>query len=156
MMTTTEFDFTQIFADERLGFLSTIHKESGAIQKNAVSWIYGYKPKVLRVAVSTKSDIVSNIESNANVNFSFFYNKSIVSFQNKARILTKKMPGVPFPLTLIELSTDELHDIMFYGAEIAQEPVYKKTYNIEAAKKLDKQVYASMALSEEEMEAAKE
>lgn len=45
------------------------------------------------------------------------------------------MPGVPFPLTLIELSTDELHDIMFYGAEIAQEPVYKKTYNIEAAKK---------------------
>lgn len=33
MMTTTEFDFTQIFADERLGFLSTIHKESGAIQK---------------------------------------------------------------------------------------------------------------------------
>ncbi len=66
------------------------------------------------------------------------------------------MPGVPFPLTLIELSTDELHDIMFYGAEIAQEPVYKKTYNIEAAKKLDKQVYASMALSEEEMEAAKE
>ena len=34
-----EFDFTEIFKDERMGFLSTIHKESGAIQQNAVSWI---------------------------------------------------------------------------------------------------------------------
>ena len=35
---------------------------------------------------------------------------------------------------------------MFYGAEITQEPIYEKTYNIKAAKKLDEQVYQGMAL----------
>jgi hypothetical protein len=152
-MAITDFDFTQIFEAESLWFFSTICKESGAIQQNVVSWIYGYKQNVLRITVSSKSDIVSNIESNNNVNFSFFYNKSIVSFQNKAKIVTKKMPGVPFPTALIELETHELHDIMFYGAEISQKPTYQKTYNIDAAKKLDKQVYDSMALDYEEVKA---
>jgi Pyridoxamine 5'-phosphate oxidase len=141
-----EFDFTEIFKDERIGFLSTIHKDSGAIQQNAISWIHGYKPNVLRIAVGSKAQIVTNIESNENVNFAFFYRKSIFSFQSKGKIVTKNIPGVPFPLTLIELETDELHDIMFYGAEITQEPVYEKTYNIKAAKKLDEQVYEGMAL----------
>jgi Pyridoxamine 5'-phosphate oxidase len=141
-----EFDFTEIFKDERIGFLSTIHKDSGAIQQNAISWIHGYKPNVLRIAVGSKAQIVTNIESNENVNFAFFYRKSIFSFQSKGKIVTKSIPGVPFPLTLIELETDELHDIMFYGAEITQEPVYEKTYNIKAAKKLDEQVYEGMAL----------
>ena len=146
-----EFDFTEIFKDERIGFLSTIHKESGAIQQNAVSWIHGHKPHVLRIAVGSNAQIVANIESNPNVNFAFFYEKSIVSFQSKGKIVTKNIPGVPFPLTLIELATDDLHDIMFYGAEITQEPVYEKTYNIEAAKKLDVQVYEGMALDFEEV-----
>lgn len=146
-----EFDFTEIFKDERIGFLSTIHAETGAIQQNAVSWIHGYKSNVLRIAVGTKAQMVTNIESNPNVNVSFFYDKKVVSFQAEANIITKKIPGVPFPLTLIELETDELHDIMFYGAEITQEPVYDKTYNEKAAKKLDVQVYEGMALDYEEV-----
>jgi hypothetical protein len=146
-----EFNFTEIFKDERIGFLSTIHKDSGAIQQNAISWISGYKPNVLRIAVGSKAQIVTNIESNENVNFAFFYRKSVFSFQSKGKIVTKNIPGVPFPLTLIELETDELHDIMFYGAEITQEPVYEKTYNIKAAKKLDEQVYEGMALEFEKV-----
>ncbi len=146
-----EFDFTEIFKDERMGFLSTVHAETGAVQQNAVSWIHGHKPNVLRIAVGSKAQIVTNIEANRNINFSFFYNKSVVSFQAEANIITKKIPGVPFPLTLIELETDELHNIMFYGAEITQEPVYAKTYNVKAAEKLDVQVYEGMALDFEEI-----
>ena len=93
-----EFDFTEIFKDERIGFLSTIHKGSGAIQQNAISWIQGYKPNVLRIAVGSKAQIVTNIESNENVNFAFFYRKSIFSFQSKGKIVTKNIPGVPFPI----------------------------------------------------------
>ena len=55
-----EFDFTEIFKDERIGFLSTVHTETGAIQQNVVSWIHGYKSNVLRIAVGTKSQIVTN------------------------------------------------------------------------------------------------
>lgn len=145
-----QFDLTEIFSAERIGFLTTIHNETGAIQQNAVSWIYADKPNVLRVAVSTKAQIVTNIEANENVNFSFFYNKSIYSFQSKGKIVTKNIQGVPFSLTLIELEANELHDIMFYGAEISQEPKYEKTYNIKAAKKLDEQVYQGMAMNYEE------
>jgi Pyridoxamine 5'-phosphate oxidase len=146
-----EFDFTEIFKDERIGFLSTIHKDSGAIQQNAVSWIHGHKLHVLRIAVGSKAQIVANIESNENVNFVFFYEKSIFAFQSKGKIITNDIPEVPFPTTLIELETDDLHDIMFYGAEITQEPIYEKTYNIKAAKKLDEQVYEGMALEFEEV-----
>ena len=146
-----KFDFTEIFKDERIGFLSTIHKETGAIQQNVISWIHGHKPNVLRLAVGSNAQIVTNIEANPNVNFTFFYEKSIVSFQSKGNIVTKNIPGVPFPLTLMELKTDELHDIMFYGAEITQEPVYEKTYNVKAAEKLDVQVYEGMALDFEEV-----
>ena len=146
-----EFDFTEIFKEERMGFLSTIHSDTGSIQQNAVSWIHGHKPNVLRIAVGSKAQIVTNIEANPNVNFTFFYNKSVVSFQSKGNIVTKNIPGVPFPLTLIELETDELHDIMFYGAEISQEPVYEKTYNVKAAQKLDVQVYEGMGLDLEEV-----
>ena len=78
-----EFDFTEVFKEERMGFLSTIHSETGSIQQNAVSWIHGHKPNVLRIAVGSKAQIVTNIEANPNVNFTFFYNKSVVSFQVK-------------------------------------------------------------------------
>lgn len=148
-----EFDFTQIFAKERIGFLSTIDKISGDIQLNAVSWIYAYQPKILRIAVSTKSQIVKNVETHGQVNFSFFYEKAILSFQSKSKIITKEMSGVPFPLTIIEIEAVELHDIMFYGSEIIQEPIFQKTYKIEVAKKLDEQVYQSMALNYVNVEA---
>ena len=82
-----EFDFTEIFKDERIGFLSTIHKESGAIQQNAVSWIHGYKPHVLRIAVGSKAQIVANIESNENVNFVFFYKNQSFPFKVKEKLL---------------------------------------------------------------------
>jgi len=106
---------------------------------------------VLRIAVGSKAQIVANIESNENVNFVFFYEKSILAFQSKGKIITNDIPGVPFPTTLIELETDELHDIMFYGAEISQEPVYEKNYNVRAAQKLDVQVYEGMGLDLEEV-----
>lgn len=145
-MAITEFDFEQIFANEKIAFLSTYNKETRRINKNVISWIQGASPTVLRFAVSTKSEIVSNIETHPSVSFSFFYDKKIVAFQADASIVTKQMADVPFPLTLIELETKQLEDIMFYGAEISQEPVFEKTYNLAAAKKLDGQVYASMAL----------
>lgn len=150
MANITEFDFTEIFNQEgRMAFLSTVNPENGAIQQNVVSWIRGYKPNVVRIAVSTKSQLVKNIESNPNVNFSFFYNKSVVSVQAKARIVTKQIPEAPFALTAIEIEADELHDIMFYGAEIEQEPAYFKTYNNKAAQKLDEQVYAGLVMDYE-------
>jgi hypothetical protein len=144
-----QFDLTKIFERDHIGFLSTIHKDSGAIQQNVVSWIHPFKANVLRIAVAAKSQIVTNIEENDHINFSFFYEKSIVSSQSKAKIITKKIPEVPFPLALIEFAVNELHDIMFYGAEIAHEPIHLKTYNNEAAKKLDIQVYQGMALNYE-------
>ena len=49
-----EFNFTEVFKEERMGFLSTIHSDTGSIQQNAVSWIQGQKPNVLRIAVGSK------------------------------------------------------------------------------------------------------
>ncbi|SDP16734.1 Pyridoxamine 5'-phosphate oxidase [Paenibacillus sp. yr247] len=144
----TILNFKDIFEKERMGFLTTFNKLTGNIHHNVVSWIAGVNQDTLRIAVSSKSDIVSNIESHPNVSFSFFFDEKVMAFQCEAIILTKEMKEVPFPLTLIELSAQQTEDIMFYGARISQEPVFEKTYNLKAAKQLDMQVYDSMMMGE--------
>ena len=41
-------------------------------------------------------------------------------------------------------NVQEVRDVMFYGAKLAIEPTYEKTYDLRAAKKLDNQVLVGM------------
>jgi hypothetical protein len=40
----------------------------------------------------------------------------------------------------MEVSIKEVRDVMFYGSKLSVEPSYEKTYDAEAAAKLDRQV----------------
>ncbi len=70
-------------------------------------------------------------------------NESVFSISGgTGEILTDRMEGIPLKLTVIEVNVQEVRDVMFYGAEIATELTYEKTYDVRAAKKLDNQVLA--------------
>ena len=47
-------------------------------------------------------------------------------------------------LALIKLNVKEVRDVMFYGSKITVPPKYDKTYDLEAATRLDSQVMDAM------------
>ena len=49
-----EFNFTEVFKEERMGFLWTIHSDTGSIQQNAVSWIETQSCNVLCIGILNK------------------------------------------------------------------------------------------------------
>ena len=49
-----------------------------------------------------------------------------------------------YHLALIKLNIKEVRDVMFYGSKITIQPEYDKTYDLEAASRLDRQVMDAM------------
>lgn len=54
------------------------------------------------------------------------------------------MENVPLKLALVKINVLEVRDVMFYGSKIIVEPQYDKTYDQEAAMRLDRQVMDEM------------
>ena len=125
---------------ERFAMLSMISKQTGAPYTSALSWVYASDRSTIRFAVSSKSSIIENVVANAQVALNVFAAGSFYTISGQARVVQEPMEGVPLKLTLIELAIAEVRDVMFYGSRIAVEPQYVKTYDEQAAEKLDTQV----------------
>lgn len=88
----------------------------------------------IRFAVDQRSRIVENIRRNPGVVLTIMANGSVFSISGAGEILTDRMEGIPLKLAVIEVSVQEVRDVMFYGAKLAIEPKYEKTYDLRAAK----------------------
>ncbi|MFI8706359.1 pyridoxamine 5'-phosphate oxidase family protein [Bacillus sp. NPDC077411] len=130
--------------EERIVTIATTDFEKGVPNVSAISWVYAMGEKVIRFAVDQRSRIVENLRHHAGLVLTVMANESIYSISGKAIIKTERMEGVPLKLTLIEVSVQEVRDVMFYGAKLAIEPKYEKTYDFRAAEKLDNQVLSAM------------
>lgn len=134
-------DFLQ---QERFVLLATIDYETGAPNVSAISWVYAKDEKTILFSVDNRSRIVKNIEHNPKVVLNVMANESTYSISGEAKIIKEKMEGVPLKLALIQLDIHEVRDVMFYGSKISVLPQYEKTYDLNAAKKLDSQVMEVM------------
>ena len=56
----------------------------------------------------------------------------------------ERLNDVPLKLALVEVDIKEVRDVMFYGSKITADPEYDKTYDKNAAARLDKQVMEAM------------
>lgn len=130
----------QILQKERYMLLSTINPDNNGPMMNAISWIYAPEESRIVFAVDNRSKIIENIQSQSNVVLTLIGDESTYSIMGTAQVATEKMDGVPLKLAMIEVSIEEVRDIMFYGAKISVEPAYEKTYDEKAAAKLDNQV----------------
>lgn len=124
--------------------LSTVDYESGGPMINAISWIFATDKKTLRFAIDSRSRIVENMKHNPAAVISMISGESTYAIAGQANVLTGEMDDVPLKLALIELVIDEVRDVMFYGSKIVTEPRCEKTYDKEAALRLDKQVMEAM------------
>ncbi|UOE92982.1 pyridoxamine 5'-phosphate oxidase family protein [Alkalihalobacillus sp. LMS39] len=133
-----------LLQSERLVTIATVDNETGSPNVSAISWVFAPDNETVRFAVDNRSRIVENIAKHAGVVLNFIGNGSTYSVAGDANVKVEKMEGVPLKLALVEITVKEVRDAMFYGSKISQEPKYEKTYDAEAAAKLDKQVMEAM------------
>lgn len=129
---------------ERFVTLATVDYETGGPNVSAISWIYAKDEKTIYFAVDSRSRIVQNIQENNLVVLNVIANESTYSISGEAELVLEKMGGIPLKLSLILIKVNEVRDVMFYGSKIIAEPQYDKTYDLQAAKRLDQQVMEAM------------
>ncbi|MFD3448003.1 pyridoxamine 5'-phosphate oxidase family protein [Microbacteriaceae bacterium 4G12] len=130
--------------EERIVTVATIDFEKGSPNVSAISWVYAMDESTIRFAVDQRSRIIENLRTNPALILNVIANETVYSISGRAAIKTDRMEGVPLKLTLVEVSVEEVRDVMFYGAKVSVEPKYEKTYDPRAAAKLDAQVLTAL------------
>lgn len=125
---------------ERFVTLATVDYETGGPNVSAISWVLAKDDSTIYFAVDNRSRIVQNILENNKVVINLIANESTYSIFGEASLKEERLNDVPLKLALIEITIKEVRDVMFYGSKIVTEPQYDKTYDKNAAAKLDKQV----------------
>lgn len=129
---------------ERYVTLATVDFETGGPNVSAISWILAKDEETIYFAVDNRSRIIQNIQQNANAVINLIANESTYSISGAAVVKLEKLNEVPLKLALVEIKIKEVRDVMFYGSKITAEPMYDKTYDKDAASRLDKQVMDAM------------
>ncbi|WP_028782637.1 pyridoxamine 5'-phosphate oxidase family protein [Thalassobacillus devorans] len=141
LLNDTQFELLQ---KETFMLLSTYSQENQSPMVNAISWVYAKDRQSLLFAVDNRSVIVRNINTSPNVVLTLIDAESTYSIKGRALILTERIDEIPLKLAKIEVAIEEVRDVMFYGAKISKGPDYDKTYDKEAAAKLDRQVMTAL------------
>lgn len=126
--------------EEHYVTIATVDSETGAPCVNAISWIYAKDKQTVKFAIDRKSKIIGNIKKEPLVTMTVIADGSTYSLMCRAEVAEETIENVPLKLSLIDLKVQEVRDVMFYGARLTAEPKFEKTYDEEAAVKLDNQV----------------
>jgi flavin reductase (DIM6/NTAB) family NADH-FMN oxidoreductase RutF len=130
--------------EERIVTVATIDFEKGSPNVSAISWVYAISPTMIRFAVDQRSRIVENLRHNPSIVLNVMANESVYSISGTTEIKADRIEGIPLKLALLEVTIEEVRDVMFYGSKLSVEPKYEKTYDPRAAEKLDNQVLTAM------------
>lgn len=129
---------------EQYALLATVDEPTGIPVVNAVSWIYAPDEKRIRIAVGHRSRMIANVKAEPGVTVTVIGPDTTYSILGKAKVTHEPLEGAQIKLAGIEIDVEAVDDVMFYGAKIVDEPRYMKTYDKEAADKLDRQVAEAM------------
>ena len=133
-----------LLQEERYVTVATVDYETGGPHVNAISWVYALDSKRVRFAVDNRARVVENIRKEPRVTLTMIGGGSTYAITGKSEIIEENMEDVPLKLALIEVGVEQVRDVMFYGSRVTAEPKFEKTYDKEAADKLDEQVAAGM------------
>ncbi|MGN7470069.1 pyridoxamine 5'-phosphate oxidase family protein [Brevibacillus sp. SAFN-007a] len=129
---------------ERFVTLGTVDHETGAPSLSSLSWTYAVNNGLIRFAVDTRSRILANIAKEPQVVLHLIGAGSSFAINGRAALKAERLEGVPLKLAVVEIAIDSVRDVMFYGSRISVEPQYEKTYDKNAAAKLDNQVMTAL------------
>jgi len=133
-----------VMQKERFVTVATVDHETGGPNVSAISWVLAKDDSIIYFAVDNRSRILENINKNNNVVINLIANESTYSIQGVAKVKEDRLQDIPLKLALVEVTIREVRDVMFYGSKIVTEVQYDKTYDKNAAEKLDRQVMEAM------------
>ncbi|MFC4076578.1 pyridoxamine 5'-phosphate oxidase family protein [Salinithrix halophila] len=132
---------------EQFVLLATIDEETGVPAVNAVSWVYAPDTERIRIAVGHKSRMIGNVTVHPGACVTMIGPDTTYEITGKATVTQAPLEGVQIKLACLELKVETVKSVMFYGAKIVQEVKVEKTYDKEAADKLDRQVLEALKRS---------
>lgn len=133
-----------VLQKERFVTVATVDHESGGPNISSISWVLAIDESTIYFAVDNRSRILENLSNNNQVVINLIANESTYSIHGTAEIKEERLKDVPLKLALIQVTISAVRDVMFYGSKIVTEVEYDKTYDKNAAQKLDKQVMEAM------------
>ncbi|MCA1029919.1 pyridoxamine 5'-phosphate oxidase family protein [Bacillus timonensis] len=125
---------------ERFVTVCSIDHETSGPNVSAISWVFAPEENRIVFAIDNRSRFIKNIQFNPQVVVNLIANESTYSIYGTASVKLEKIESVPLKLALIDIQIKEVRDVMFYGSKMVNEPKYEKTYDLQAAAKLDRQV----------------
>lgn len=110
---------------------------------HAISWVQAIDLSTIRFALTQKSHLFTLLQTEKTVSLIFYEDKLIysVTLSNVHTFTPASRPELS--LHYYEGHVEEVRNISFYGAEF-RAPEIEKTYDIQAAEKLDREVKASL------------
>jgi hypothetical protein len=133
-------EMVELLQGKTLVMLHVFDPKLERVISSAMSWVYAIDEKTIRLAVDHKSRLVELGESNAEMVLTVIGMTKVYSIFGESKVRSKLAEDMTLKMAIIEVSVDEIRDITFYGAEITQNPLFRKTYNEKLVKKLDDEV----------------
>ncbi len=133
-----------ILQKERYVLLASIDFETKGPCLHAISWVYAPNSTTVYFVIDMRSRLIRNIKQEKKVAITVIGDDSTYSIYGNASISMERLKEVPLLLSLVKVDVTQVRDVMFYGGKISSPPEYEKTYDKNAADKLDAQVMEAM------------
>lgn len=129
--------------EPRLVQLTTLDPE-GAPFVNVISWVLAPTPGAVLLVGDTRTQFMQNLARDPRVALTVFGAGSAWTIYGEARVLRNGLPGLPPTFALTEVTGLRIHQVMFLGAALTQEPRWDVTCSREEAARFDAAVFAAM------------
>ncbi|SCW33492.1 hypothetical protein SAMN04487970_100393 [Paenibacillus tianmuensis] len=137
-------EMVQQLQGQNIVFLNIVNRETGDIYSTCLSWVYAVSPTAIRFAIDAKSDFVQILQQDPRLIMNFIVQETVFSVKGKAAVKVAKTEGLTLKMALIEVTVEEIRDIMFYGGKIVTQPAFVKTYKEDLIKKLDDEMRTAL------------
>lgn len=123
--------------------VGTVDKE-GNMHLTFVTWIYPIDERVLRIGVSSNSKTAENMRSTGKVAVQIFAPGKSLTCYGSAREIAKKIDGIPFDVSVFEVSVEKVENSLFPGATITGTIPFAHTGNLGRMVELDTKVLKAL------------
>ncbi|WP_088835157.1 hypothetical protein [Paenibacillus tyrfis] len=137
-------EMVQQLQGQNIVFLNIVNRETGDIYSTCLSWVYAVSPTAIRFAIDAKSDFVQILQQDPRLVMNFIAQETVFSVKGKAAVKVAQTEGLTLKMALIEVTVEEIRDIIFYGGKIVTQPAFVKTYKEDLIKKLDNEMRTAL------------
>ena len=123
--------------------VGTVDKE-GNQHMTFITWIYPVDERTLKFAVSSKAKTAQNVRDTGKVAVQIFAPDKSLTCYGLAKEVIEKIEGVPFDVSVFELSIDNVENSLFPGSTITGIIPFAHTGNVLKMVELDEKVMRAL------------